>query len=99
MLLTYQYRLNPTSEQAAIMALWGELLRRHYNYALGQRLDWLNRSRSAIDRCSLASEPIGEIPEKVDYYTQASDLKQTKQLFPDYKNIYADCQQQNLIPI
>ena len=79
------------------MAIWGELLRRHYNYALGERLDWLNRTRSAIDRCSLVSEPIGEIPQKVDYYTQADHLKQTKQLFPEYKNIYADCQQQNLM--
>ncbi|RUR74075.1 transposase [Chlorogloeopsis fritschii PCC 6912] len=79
------------------METWGELLRRHYNYALGQRLDWLNRTRSQIDRCSLISEPIGEVPQKVDYYTQASDLKQTKELFPEYKNIYADCQQQNLV--
>jgi putative transposase len=97
MLITYQYKLNPTKEQADIMEVWGELLRRHWNYALCQRLDWLHRTRSQIDRCSLISEPIGEIPEKVDYYTQASDLKQTKELFPDYKNIYADCQQQNLM--
>ncbi|RUR77472.1 RNA-guided endonuclease InsQ/TnpB family protein [Chlorogloeopsis fritschii PCC 9212] len=97
MLLTYQYKLNPTPEQVVTMETWGELLRRHYNYALGQRLDWLNRTRSQIDRCSLIYEPIGEIPQKVDYYTQASDLKQTKQLFPEYENIYADCQQQNLM--
>ena len=79
------------------MEVWGELLRRHWNHALGQRLDWLHRTRSQIDRCSLTSEPIGEIPEKVDYFTQASDLKQTKKLFPAYKDIYADCQQQNLM--
>jgi putative transposase len=97
MLLTYQYRLNPTPEQATTLALWGELLRRHWNYALGQRLDWLRRTRSPIDRCSLVAEPIGEIPDKVDYYTQASELKQTKELFPEYKHIYADCQQQNLM--
>ncbi len=96
MLLTYQYKLNPNSEQVVTLETWGELLRRHYNYALGQRLDWLNRTRSQIDRCSLVREPIGEIAEKVDYYTQAGDLKQTKELFPEYKNIYADCQQQNL---
>jgi putative transposase len=34
---------------------------------------------------------------KVDYYSQASELKTTKELFPEYKNIYADCQQQNLM--
>ena len=97
MLLTYQYRLKPTPEQASTMKSWGELLRRHWNYALGQRLDWLCRTRCQIDRCSVVSEPIGDIPEKVHYYSQSSDLRQTKELFPDYKNIYADCQQQNLM--
>ncbi|MEB3177707.1 MAG: transposase, partial [Nostocaceae cyanobacterium] len=97
MLLTYQYRLQPTSVQAATLSHWGELLRRHWNYALGQRLDWLRRTRNQLDRCSLISEPIGEIPERVDYYSQAADLKETKRLFPEYKDIYADCQQQNLM--
>ena len=97
MLLTYQYRLQPNHEQAATLSHWGELLRRHWNYALGQRLDYLRRTRSSLDRCSLISEPIGEIPNKVDYYSQATDLKETKSLFPEYKNIYADCQQQNLM--
>lgn len=97
MLLTYQYRLRPTDEQAATLSHWGELLRRHWNYALGQRLDWLRRTRCQIDRCSLISEPIGDIPDRVDYYSQAADLKETKRLFPEYKDIYADCQQQNLM--
>ncbi len=79
------------------MALWDAVLRRHWNYALGQRLDWLNRTRSPIDRCSIVAEPIGEISERVDYYFQSSELRQTKQLFPEYKDIYADCQQQNLM--
>jgi putative transposase len=97
MLITYQYKLNPSPQQASTMEYWGELLRRHYNYALGQRLDWLRRTRCQIDRCSIIGEPIGDIPDKVDYYSQASELRQTKELFPDYKNIYADCQQQNLM--
>jgi putative transposase len=97
MLLTYQYRLQPTPEQVATMSHWGEMLRRHWNYALGERLDWLRRTRSQIDRCSLISEPIGSIPEPVNYYSQAAALKETKALFPEYQNIYADCQQQNLM--
>ena len=79
MMLTYQYKLNPIPEQVVIVETWGELLRRHWNYALGERLDWLRRTRSQIDRCSLVSEVIGEIPDKPDYYTQASNLKQTKE--------------------
>nr|WP_233220118.1 hypothetical protein [Pleurocapsa sp. CCALA 161] len=62
-----------------------ELLRRHWNYSLGQRLDYLRRTRSLVDRCSIVSEPIGDIPERVNYYTQQSDLKQTKVLFPEYR--------------
>jgi putative transposase len=97
MLLTYQYKINPNPEQVATLSHWGELLRRHWNYALGQRLDYLRRTRSSMDRCSLISEPIGDIPNKVNYYSQAANLKETKSLFPEYKDIYADCQQQNLI--
>lgn len=78
MLLTYCYRIKPNLSQVALMDDWLELLRRHWNYALGQRLDWLKRTRSPIDRCSIVSEPIGEIAERVDYYTQQAALKQTK---------------------
>ncbi|EGJ28650.1 transposase, IS605 OrfB family, central region [Moorena producens 3L] len=96
MLLTYCYRIKPSDEQIAIMERWLELLRRHWNYALGQRLDWLKRTRTPIDRCSLVSEPIGEIPEPVNYYTQQAALKETKRWFPEYKQIYTETQQVNL---
>lgn len=33
---------------------WLELLRRHWNYALGQRLDWLRRTRCQVDRCTFS---------------------------------------------
>ena len=78
------------------METWSELLRRHYNWALGQRLDWLNRTRCQIDRCSIVSEPIGEVPGRVDYYSQQSALHETKKLFPEYAGIYSEVQQMNL---
>lgn len=96
MILTYCYRILPNAEQIALMSNTLELLRRHWNYALGQRLDALNRSRCQVDRCSIVSESIGEIPQRVNYYTQQTDLKQTKILFPYYKNIWAESQQINL---
>ncbi len=96
MILTYCYRIKPNVEQKATMLYTLELLRRHWNFALGQRLDWLRRTRCQINRCSISSEPIGDIPSKVDYYTQQSDIKQTKVLFPDYKNIWSESQQVNL---
>ncbi|MBP0018557.1 MAG: transposase [Cyanobacteria bacterium SBLK] len=96
MILTYCYRIQPTREQAEKIDDWLELLRRHWNYALGQRYDYLRKTRSQVDRCSLVSESIGEIPEPVNYYTQQSALKETKVLFPDYKEIYSEVQQINL---
>ena len=97
MKLTHVYRIKPSTEQVAIMETWLEMLRRHFNYALGQRFDWLRRTRCQIDRCSLVSEPIGDIPEKFPGYNfQAGELKQTKELFPVYKEIHAEVQQQNL---
>ncbi|WP_363319159.1 transposase [Microcoleus sp. PH2017_01_SCD_O_A] len=95
-MITYQYRIKPNSEQIAIMDNWLELLRRHWNYALGQRLDWLHRTRCRIDRCSIISEPIGKIPETANYYTQQSALKETKKIFPEYKDIYSEVQQINI---
>jgi putative transposase len=96
MILTYCYRIKPSAEQEATMLYTLELLRRHWNFSLGQRWDWLRRTRCQVDRCSIIAEPIGEIPSKVDYYTQQSELKQTKVLFPDYKNIWSESQQVNL---
>lgn len=97
MLLTHVYRIKPSPDQIATMEMWLEFLRRHHNYALGERFDWLRRTRCGVDRCSLISEPIGEIPGRFpNYNVQAGNLKQTKELFPDYKNIYHDVQQQNL---
>lgn len=79
------------------METWLEMLRRHYNYALGQRFDWLRRTRCPIDRCSLVCDPIGEIPDRFPSYNfQAGGLKTTKELFPIYKEIHAEVQQQNL---
>src|SRR5919202_165669 len=96
MIITFQYRIKPTPKQVTIMETWSELLRRHWNFALAQRLDWLNRTRCQIDRCSIIYEPIGEVPERVDYYSQQSALKETKKLFPEYANIYSEVQQMNL---
>lgn len=104
MILTYCYKIKPTQEQAKKIDYWLELLtpsetlreRRHWNYALGQRYDYLRRTRSQVDRCSLVSESIGEIPEPVNYYSQQAALKETKIIFPDYKEIYSEVQQINL---
>ncbi|WP_315897265.1 helix-turn-helix domain-containing protein [Thermosynechococcus sp. HN-54] len=95
MVLTYEYRIQPNNHQEALLLKWLEPRRRHWNSCWRQRLDWLHRTRCFIDRCSLVSQPIGEIPECPNYYSQLAQLKQTKELFPEYKEIYHEVQQQN----
>ena len=96
MSITYCYRTKLSAEQKATMFCTSELLWQHWDYALSQRLDWLSRTRCKVNRGSLVSELIGEIPEWLDYYTQQTDLKQTKLLYPEYQNIWAEKQQVNL---
>ncbi|WP_367267785.1 helix-turn-helix domain-containing protein [Okeania sp. SIO2C9] len=36
----YQYKLRPNSDKIATIELWLELLRRQYNYRLGERFSW-----------------------------------------------------------
>jgi len=76
MIVTYQYQINPTPDLISLMDNWLELWLRHWNYALGQGLDWLHRTRCQIDRCSTLSEPIAQIPTLVNYYTQQTALKE-----------------------
>lgn len=76
MIVTYQYRINPTPDLISLMDNWLELWLRHWNYAWGQGLDWLPRTRCQIDRCSTLSEPIAQIPTRVNYYTQQTALKE-----------------------
>ena len=93
MILTYQYRIKPNTEQIAVMETWLEMSRWQWNRCLGERLDWLRRTRNPVDRCSLVTEPIGAIPSKVNYYTQQASLPLLKKEKPEYKQLYAECLQ------
>lgn len=93
MIVTYQYRINPTPDQVSLIDNWFALWLRHWNYAWGQRLNWLHRTRCQIDGCSALSEPIAQIPSRVNYYTQQTALKEKN---PENKNIYSEVQQINL---
>jgi transposase len=53
MRIAYQYRLRPTSSQVALMGEWLELLRRQYNYRLGERFNWYEQNRCDVNACPL----------------------------------------------
>lgn len=94
MKITYQYRLRPTKQQIAIFESWLELLRRQYNYRLAERFNWWDSNRCDIDRCSLVSCSIAPLKDKPSYYSQATDLPNSKALFPEYKNVYSQVLQE-----
>jgi putative transposase len=89
MITAYKYKLRPNKAQAQQFDEWLELLRRQYNYRLGQRFDWYESTRCPVNSCSLVSCSIAPIIEQLDYYWQKRDLLNTKQLFPEYKQIHS----------
>ena len=84
----YQYRLRPTSSQIASMGEWLELLRRQYNYRLGERFNWYEQNRCAINACPLICY-MSELKENPNFYSQKRDLVNSKKLFPEYSYIYS----------
>lgn len=76
MKLTYQYKLRPTKEQNAIMIEWLNLLRRQYNYRLGQRFGWWEATRTSVNSCPLnvAVVPVNRIYQDIpEFRTQIRD--------------------------
>ena len=88
MKLAYQYRLRPTKQQIALFKQWLELLRRQYNYRLGERFSWWEQNRSDVNTCPLVCH-LPKLRDNPDYYSQKRDLLNTKQLFPEYGNIHS----------
>ncbi|MBE9009543.1 transposase [Pseudanabaenaceae cyanobacterium LEGE 13415] len=84
----YQYRLRPTASQSARMENWLELLRRQYNYRLGERFNWYEQNRCDINACPLVCH-LRELKDNPDYHSQKRDLLNTKDLFPEYRDINA----------
>jgi putative transposase len=84
----YQYRLRPTPSQESLMDEWLELLRRQYNYRLGERFNWYEQNRCDVNACPLICY-LPELKDKPDFYAQKRDLVNLKTLFPEYKEIYS----------
>ncbi|GGA21295.1 helix-turn-helix domain-containing protein [Okeania sp. KiyG1] len=84
----YQYKLRPNKEQLATIEMWLELLRRQYNYRLGERFSWWEENRCPVNACPLVM-PIPQLLDDPDYYSQKKDLVNTKHQFPEYKLIHS----------
>jgi len=89
MITAYKYKLRPNKAQARQFDEWLNLLRMQYNYRLAERFNWYESMRCSVTSCSLVSCSIAPIVEQPDYYWQKRDLLNTKELFPEYKQIYS----------
>lgn len=95
--LTYEFRLQPTKQQAEIFQDWLEINRKVYNYALAERKHWYKSRSCQINACSLHSEYI--IPADVPRPTFASQCKSltvAKEQYPELKRVAAQVLQQTL---
>ncbi|MBL1176821.1 RNA-guided endonuclease InsQ/TnpB family protein [Pantanalinema sp. GBBB05] len=88
MRLSHQYRLRPTAQQQVQMEQWLELLRRQYNHRLAERFNWWEQNRCDVNACPLICH-LPEPKDKPTYYVQATDLPNSKTLFPEYKQVYS----------
>ncbi|MDJ0515252.1 MAG: transposase [Trichodesmium sp. MO_231.B1] len=84
----YKYKLRPNKDQVATIELWLELLRRQYNYRLGERFSWWSENRCPVNACPLII-PIPQLRDNPDYYSQKKDLVNTKDKFREYKLIHS----------
>ncbi len=84
----YQYRLRPTPSQVATMSEWLNLLRRQYNYRLGERFDWWEQNRCDVNACPLICH-LPELKDNPDFFSQKRGLVNSKALFPEYKQIHS----------
>jgi putative transposase len=88
MRIAHQYRLRPTSNQVTLMSEWLDLLRRQYNYRLGERFNWYEPNRCDINACPLICY-LPDLKDQPDFYFQKRDLVNSKALFPAYQNIHS----------
>ena len=66
-------RLRPTSSQLLIVAIWLDLLRRQYNYRLGEQFNWYEQNRCDINACPLICH-LPELKDNPDFYSQKREL-------------------------
>lgn len=82
MKLTHQYKLRPTKIQVAQLEEWLETSRRTYNRMLGERFDWWENNRCAVNSCSIVSCGIAPLKDRPNYYSQQNSLVPLKAKYP-----------------
>ena len=95
--LTYEYKLEPTSEQINSIENTLSVCRSVWNFALGYRKDWCKSRKSAINACSIEHEYIMSVDEPFpSYHVQAKQLTEAKKNNNFLKSANAQVLQQTL---
>jgi putative transposase len=88
--LTYEYRIYPDVQQAQLMTQWLETCRKVYNYALGERRDWIKSRKCDINACSLHSEYIIAVDApNPTYYQQKRNLSAARKVIPTIGTVHS----------
>lgn len=73
MLLNYQYRAYPTTNQKLELNTWLRICRYWFNKQLGDRFDWWERNRSSVNACPLICS-LPKLRDHPDVYSQKKQL-------------------------
>jgi putative transposase len=95
--MTWEFKLEPTSEQIDTIEGIFDVCRQVWNFALRQRKDWLNSRKSPVNACSIEQEYILPADEPYpSYHVQAKRLTLAKEQFPRLKDVHSQVLQQVL---
>ena len=95
--MTYEYKLQPTTEQIATIEQTLFVCRSVWNFALRQRKDWCTSRKSLINACSIFTEYIISADEPFpSYHKQAKQLTEAKNQYPQLKTVHSQVLQQVL---
>ncbi|GET35410.1 putative transposase IS605 family protein [Microseira wollei NIES-4236] len=79
MLLNYQYRAAPDTNQKLELNTWLKIGKYWYNKQLGDRFDWWENNRNSINACSIISCPLPQLRDNPDFYSQKKQLPTIKE--------------------
>jgi putative transposase len=78
LLLNYQYRAYPDTNQKLQLNSWLRICRYWYNKQLGDRFDWYQHNRTSINSCPLNCS-LPKLRDNPDFYSQKKQLPVIKE--------------------
>ncbi len=93
--MTWEFKLEPTSEQVSEIEHILDVCRNVWNFSLRERKDWLDSRKSPVNACSIRQEFI--LPANApfpSYARQCKSLTAAKADFPSLKTVNAQVLQQ-----